>query len=148
MNFQNAIQGMGYEVKFEHIKGKDNILVDILSRKITGLLPSKEDKAAYLWEEVSYGERFGKAKTWLTKFSDYWKHSINEFKNYKIQGYGSLKTKITMYFCYIMILCFRYIMASSSNLAKTSKTRMTAKEYRKSLSTPKVHFFISTSKVI
>lgn len=36
LKFQNAIQGMGYTIKFEHITGKSNILADILSRKFAG----------------------------------------------------------------------------------------------------------------
>jgi len=33
-NLQNFIQGNGYKINFEHIRGKNNHLVDILSRKL------------------------------------------------------------------------------------------------------------------
>uniref|UniRef100_A0A251RXY7 Putative enzymatic polyprotein n=1 Tax=Helianthus annuus TaxID=4232 RepID=A0A251RXY7_HELAN len=38
VNLQNIIQGSGYQINFEHIKGKNNGIADILSRNINRLL--------------------------------------------------------------------------------------------------------------
>ena len=34
INFANTIKGNGYKVKFEHVKGIDNMLADFLSREV------------------------------------------------------------------------------------------------------------------
>jgi len=38
VNLQNIIQGHGYNINFEHIKGKNNGIADMLSRNINKLL--------------------------------------------------------------------------------------------------------------
>lgn len=63
---------MGYEVTFEHIKGKNNVLADILSRKFTGKM-QKESRALLLYE--------------------YENSKIHGYDSLKIKGYDSLNIK-------------------------------------------------------
>lgn len=39
---------MGYEVSFDHIKGKNNVLVDIFSRRLTGIFQDKSIRSEAL----------------------------------------------------------------------------------------------------
>lgn len=80
---------MGYEVKFEHIKVKTNVLANILSRKLTGILQEKSIKTEeiLLCEDYPQNIKKGLIKQTMTKHSinDYWKHILNEFENSKNQ---------------------------------------------------------------
>lgn len=109
------------EIKFEHITRKNNVLADILSKKIAGILQQKSETALIL-EDSPQG-------TWLrTLFK-----TNNEYEISNIQGYGSLKTSSSIEIDYIAYMLLLTLLGRKM----ASSSRMTAREFRKKLATPK-----------